>query len=190
VKRGRRLEEKKTMKFPGLGMRTIKTAVSVMLCIAFFEVVNLNGFFVLSSKNVNGWAPFYACTAAIICLQGTALKSLKLGIVRLIGTGIGGIVGILLLFADQYIKVGHYNILLVGVGILVCIFVSNITKQQDASAIACVVFVAIFINHNQNDRYIYAIMRMIETTIGIIIAVGINKLLNKPSFLIKENKKN
>ena len=52
-----------------------------MLCIAFFEVVNLNGFFVLSSKNVNGWAPFYACTAAIICLQGTALKSLKLGIV-------------------------------------------------------------------------------------------------------------
>jgi uncharacterized membrane protein YgaE (UPF0421/DUF939 family) len=182
------LEEKKTIKLPGLGMRTIKTAVSVMLCITFFELVSLNDFFTLSSKIENVWAPFYACTAAVICLQGTALKSLKLGIVRLIGTGIGGIVGILLLFADQYIKVGHYNVLLVGLGILVCIFISNITKQQDASAIACVVFVAIFINHNQDDRYIYAVLRMIETVIGIIIAVGINKLLNKPSFFKIKNK--
>ena len=169
-------------------MRTIKTAVSVMLCISFFELINLNDFFAFSLGNENAWAPFYACTAAIICLQGTALKSLKLGIVRLIGTGIGGVVGILLLFAEEYIKVGHYNALLVGLGILVCIFISNITKQQDASAIACVVFVAILINHNQNDRYIYAVMRMIETAVGIIIAVGINKLLNKPSFLKKENK--
>ncbi|OJU14432.1 MAG: hypothetical protein BGN88_14330 [Clostridiales bacterium 43-6] len=179
------MAQSKSKKLPGLGMRTIKTSVSVMLCIVFFEQIDLNTLFHVPSSGLKIWAPFYACTAAIICLQGTTMKSLKMGIVRLIGTAIGGVTGVLILLSEEYVKTQQYNVLVVGVGIVICIFVSNITKKQDASAIACVVFVAIMINHNTEDRYIYAVMRMIETTIGIIIAVVVNKFLNVPSFFKK-----
>ena len=46
------------MQIPKIGMRNIKTAISVFLCLVLFESVNRDN-------------SFYACIAAIICMQQT-----------------------------------------------------------------------------------------------------------------------
>ena len=67
---------------PKIGMRNIKTAFSVFICIALFNLF----------KRDNA---FYACIAAVICMKDTYENSLSIGINRLLGTFLGGLLGII-----------------------------------------------------------------------------------------------
>ena len=75
---------------PKIGLRNIKSAISVFICL------------VLLKDN-----HFYASIAAIICLQTTVANSIKVGKNRAIGTILGGLWGLIVLYFINFI---NYNI--------------------------------------------------------------------------------
>lgn len=149
-----------------IGMRNIKTAISVFLCMLI-----LNFF--------QNTSPFYACIAAVITMQGTVHGSFTAGKNRLIGTIIGATFG--LIFA----LISPVNILLTSIGIIFIIYFLSFADKKDSISIACVVFLAIMINVNQGNALIYSFKRVVETFIGITVAVFINYLIFPPKYLDK-----
>lgn len=147
-----------------IGMRNVKTAVSVMICISIFQVLNRS-------------YPFYACIAAVICMRNNQKDTLKVGKNRMIGTMIGGFVGYI--FSSQF----KYNAILIGIGISAVIYICNLLKKEASVAIACIVFIAVMTNLKGQLPHIYAINRVVDTFIGIIIAAIVNQYLDKLPFV-------
>ncbi|ERK28486.1 FUSC family protein [Clostridium intestinale] len=153
----------KINKLPKIGLRNLKTALSVLACILLFEILNRE-------------LPFYACIAAVICTGDSVKNSVLAGKNRLIGTLIGGLHGILFIFIEPYIPIP--TSVLISLGIVIVIYTGVILKKQPSISISCVVFLAIMINIRGGVTYLYAINRIIDTAIGIVIAVLVNKYFN------------
>jgi len=147
-----------------IGMRNIKTAISVFLCIIILRVFH-NTF------------PFYACIAAVITMQSTVHDSFTTGKNRMIGTIIGALCG--LIFA----LISPNNIFLTSIGIVFVIYFSNLFNRKNSISIACVVFLAIMTNLTQVTPLFYSINRVIETFIGIFVSVLVNYLIYPPKYL-------
>lgn len=145
-----------------IGLRNIKTSLSVVLCILLFQ-------------GIHRPYPFYACIAAVICTQSTVDQSFKSGMDRLIGTAIGGFLGMFLCFLQETIPFFVLHALLTGIGIMLTIFICNAIGRNGACSIGCIVISAIMTNLKDVPYTLYAFNRMLDTFIGIIIALLINK---------------
>lgn len=167
------------MKFPRIGMRNIKTSISVFLCLLVFEFVNREN-------------AIHACIAAVICMQNTIDDSFKKGIERVIGTIIGGIAGgIVLFFITTF---GHEGLLIfmIPLGIIILIEICISVDMKQSVVICCIVYLGILISDEHVGGYIlYTFNRVLDTTLGIIITLFVNKYMNLPDNmkkLIKRNK--
>jgi uncharacterized membrane protein YgaE (UPF0421/DUF939 family) len=149
-------------KLPKIGMRNIKTAISVMLCIIILKQFSDN-------------SSFYACIASVIVMQNTVESSWKAGISRMIGTLIGAGVGICLSL------IGFSNVIITGIGITLIIYFANLLKQNSSISIACIVYLAIMVNVKNTTSLSYTIMRTAETFVGILIAVIVNSVILPPT---------
>lgn len=147
-----------------IGMRNIKTAFSVFLCIIILRAFH-HPF------------PFYACIAAVITMQSTVHNSFTTGKNRIIGTIIGAICG--LLFA----LISPNNVFLTSIGIVIVIYFLNLLNRKNSIIIGCVVFLAIMTNLKEGTPLIYSLSRVIETFMGIFISVLVNFLIFHPKYL-------
>lgn len=143
------------------GMRNVKTAISVFICIAILRLFPDN-------------SPFYACIASVITMQNTMENSIKVGISRMIGTLIGATVGVILS------TVYPNNIMLTALGIVVVIYIANFLKRNGSTAIACIVYLAIMVNIKYTTPFYYSLMRVMETFLGITVAVIVNIVVFPP----------
>lgn len=151
---------------PKIGMRNIKTAISVFICIALFNLF----------KRDNA---FYACIAAVICMKDTYENSLSIGINRLLGTFLGGLLGIITIYLLSFLpNISTPNALITAFGTIIVIHTCTLLKKPAAVTIACIVFISIMINYPGIASYFYAINRTFDTAIGIIIAILINKYID------------
>jgi uncharacterized membrane protein YgaE (UPF0421/DUF939 family) len=157
-------------KLPRIGLRNLKTAMSVFFCLLLYEFV-LSSFLTSSDS-------LYACVAAIISMQDTVENSVTFGLNRLIGSTIGGVFGIFFLWLNSLIFDGYMRFFLVAVGIILVIYCSNLIKKKEIISIACVVFLVILISLDSTEPYRYAFYRILDTAIGIIVSVIINKYVN------------
>ena len=84
------------MRLPGVGMRTVKTAVAVMLSYLVFVPFGL-----LYREELGGVlgqiGPMYACIACVVCMQSSLGQTMQQGISRFIGVAVGGILGVVAL---------------------------------------------------------------------------------------------
>lgn len=148
-----------------IGLRALKSSLAVFLCF----LVDL----VLHGDNV-----FYSAIAAIICMQPTPEKSIDVGINRFIGTLIGGLLGFIILKAADYIPYyEHTYLLVIPLSMLIAIYICNVIDKKDSVSICCVVYLSVVTNFARTipSTELYVIDRIIETTIGILIAVIVNK---------------
>lgn len=141
-----------------IGMRTIKTAISVFLCIIITRLVKLDN-------------AFYAAIAAIISMESSITNSFKVGKNRMMGTIAGAAIG--LVFA--LIQPG--SAILCFLGIIVLISVCNMLNWNKAIPIAGVVFMAVMVNLNGKNPFLYSTNRIIDTFIGIAVALAVNYLI-------------
>lgn len=147
-----------------IGMRNIKTAISVFLCIIILRIFH-------------NTSPFYACIAAVITMQSAVQDSFTTGKNRMIGTIIGAIWG--LIFA----LISPSNIFLTGIGIVFVIYSLNILNRKKSISIACIVFIAIMTNLKDATPLIYSLSRVAETFLGIFVSVLVNYLIFHPKYL-------
>lgn len=164
------------LEIPKVGMRTIKTAVAVFVCFLIFLPFWV---YVPTGENdpLQHIGPFYACIAAIICMQSSVEQSVRQGISRVIGTVIGGLVGLGILLLDDLVRQPIVTGLLMGCGIVLTLWLCNLIKRPAACSIGCVVVCVVMLNHGGPDRYLYTLFRVVETIAGIVVAVAVNRLL-------------
>lgn len=179
-----------------IGMRNIKTALSVFVCLVFYLLCNfvygllpagdsalcrlLN--FLLNRHDVS-----YACVAAIVSMQSSVEGSVAFGKSRLIGTAVGGVIGIVMVASVPLSNHTVLSYLLVSLGVVITIYICNIIKHSPASAIACIVFLVIVLSIDSGSNAVpYAINRMIDTAIGILISVPINCFIRAPKSGLSE----
>lgn len=149
------------IEFKKIGMRNIKTAIAVSISIIIAKALKME-------------YPFYIAIAAIIAMQGTVESSFKAGLNRMIGTLIGALVG----FICATIKPG--DALISGIGIIFVIYLCNLVKRKESSSIGGVVFCAIMLNLKGGSALSYSINRILDTFVGIAVAVLINYFLMPP----------
>lgn len=167
----------KGLTLPKVGARNLKTALAVTLCIGLFELIHRE-------------YPFYACIAAVICMKDTVENSYKMGKSRMIGTITGGLVGLTLTFLALNLRLIKFPGIITGIGIVVTIYLLNAFNKKGSVSIACIVLIAIMTNLHGKAPYAYAIDRIIDTFIGIIIALLINKYIYKYENKVKSDLEN
>ena len=154
------------MKLHKPGMRTIKTGIGVMLCV-LLGYLNFN----LVDKT------FYAAIACVVCMQTTVKGSFTVGLNRLKGTFVGGLIGFL------FALIGPGNPILSCLGIITTIYICNLIKINKSITIACVVYCAIHLGIGTADPVYYSVHRIIDTSIGVLIGIGVNYLIYRPDYL-------
>lgn len=162
---------------PRIGMRVIKTAVAVMLSYTLFVPCGL-----LYREELGGvWGqlgPLYACIACIICTQSTLGQTFQQGVSRLIGVIVGGALGTATLLLgpaldDPWVKIPVLGAVCVA-GVWLCLLI----KRPTACGMACILPCVILITGVTGvTRYYYAAARIIETIVGLFVALGVNAAL-------------
>lgn len=76
-----------------------------------------------------------------------------------------------------------------GVGLIVVIYLGNLLKWHKPIPIAGIVFIAIMVSLNGKNPVQYSINRIIDTFIGIMVAVAVNYFVWPPDYLAKLRKK-
>lgn len=152
-----------------IGMRTFKTALSVMICIG---MVNF-----LESLGINYFTGFFAGLAAVNAMQTSITDTRKAGIARAYGTFLGSIIGMIMYPINELIFQGKYEALFAAIGIIITINLVRRINQQ-AVFMACALFIASITN--KESFFIYMIVRTIETTFGAFTSIAINEIIKPP----------
>lgn len=151
---------------PKVGMRMVKSALAVFLC------------FVVHLFRHNEGIVFYSCIAAVLCVQQDVQNTKKVAFNRIVGTFIGGVMGMFVLQMEQSISLLRYELLqyiLISLMIIVIIYITLLLHKPTASYISCVVFMSVCVSHARDvSPYYFAINRMVDTLIGILMAYIVN----------------
>lgn len=152
---------------PGLGLRSIKTGLAVMLTALLYALPFLSS------------DPTFACIGAIFGMGADMEESRRSGGNRFFGTIIGGFIGLLLYWLEHLIfPDGSYwlRLPLTFLGIIVmislCVFFQWPGGVQPGGVVLCIILFSTPAHHIE-----YALHRMLDTGIGVAIAFLVNYFL-------------
>lgn len=150
-----------------VGMRNFKTALAATLTALLYLIVNKN--------------PTFACIGAIFGMGSDMVNSRLNGGNRLFGTIIGGVIGMALfkIYIIFYPDGGmHPPILLfLFVGVILLVMVSLLFRWPGAIQPGGVLVCIILYNTPVDEFVSYSINRMIDTAVGVGVALLVNYLL-------------
>ncbi|MEG0239553.1 FUSC family protein [Anaerorhabdus sp.] len=150
---------------PKLGLRSIKTAISTTLCAIIYILINRN--------------PTFACIGAVFGMETNNEHPFKSGSNRLIGTILGGFLGMGLFYLQNQSQNKLIQILYLLVGIILLIFISQYLGYPGAIQGGAVVFYIVMLNTPADQTVTYAINRMIDTAVGVCISILINVVMSR-----------
>jgi len=152
-----------------IGMRNIKTALAATLCALLYFPFHRN--------------PTFACIGAVFGTGSDMGNSWLNGGNRLFGTIIGGVLG-MILFRIYIIfypdgKMHLLMLLFIFIGVILVILTSLYCKWPGAIQPGGVVLCIILFNTPVDTYISYSINRMIDTGIGVLIALLINWIFTR-----------
>lgn len=150
------------MKLKKVGMRTIKTAITVSLTIFIAQLLNLK-------------SPFFAGIAAIIIMESSVSESIHKAKNRMYSTIIGAIIALIFSFIAPL-----ENPIFIGVGTLIIIHLCNMLELKESITLATIVFLSIILNYEEGSRISYALNRTLDTFVGLIIGTLVNYFICPP----------
>lgn len=171
--RRKRFLKIKRLHWRHIGMRNVKTAVSVLLCLVIYQIWGRDGVML-------------ACIAAILSMQGTLEKSFFTGLYRVIGTVIGGVFGGAFLTLSNMTLGGKLYMLYAAVGVVLIIYLETLIDRPESVSISCIVFLIIMVDLEQQGALSYAFNRTVDTLVGIACALIVNLLIKPPRSELKE----
>lgn len=166
---------------PGIGLRKIKSLISV--CVAFL-VWQIIRFFIPVELEVH---PLFGYIYAIVEMRETPEKTKQFSLYRIKATLVGLSMGILLLplsvLIDSYIGNIFYNsvvnLCLILIGVLATLWIAELVKCKNFCGIAAIIFVICMVRDRDSNAniYIYAILRTVQTIVGVFAAWLVNTYL-------------
>ncbi len=155
---------------PGFGLRSIKTALAAM-------------FLALIYAFIPNHDPTFACIGAIFGMGADMENSVRSGGNRFIGTAIGGGIGLVLYWLEHFLfPDGNYwlRLPLVFVGIIalvsMCVLFHWPGGVQPGGVVLCIILFNTPAHHID-----YAIWRLIDTGVGVVLALALNYFLPRGS---------
>ncbi len=155
------------MIFAKPGYRIYKTVLAVFICLSV-------------GKFINYGYPIFALFSCILMMKETPDLSIKFGINRSIGTVFGGLIATLALAISLSLKIdtnSFFYIFLICATLLTTLSLAKMFQLPEyAMSMASLIVVIIMINYNVSIQtsLIYSFYRIIETILGIVVAVAIN----------------
>lgn len=149
------------MKITKVGMRTIKTVISVILTLTLGELFQLR-------------SPLLASLGAIMTMESSISESFQAGKYRVYGTVLGGLVALAI------VSLAPYNYFFLGLGLIAIINICNTLRWERAARMGMVVFLIIILDYRDGDGLYYIFNRTLDTSIGIIIGTATNFFLRPP----------
>ena len=143
-----------------IGMRTIKTGLAVALGVTIAGLLGLH-------------SPLFVAIGAISTMQTSVSESFSMGKNRILGTIMGAAVAVAI---AQYLP---YSNLFLGVGIVVVITILNLLGWKKSISLSAIVFSAVYLN-KETGMILYAVNRVLDTFIGIVMGVLVNYLVATP----------
>ena len=159
---------------PKIGLRNFKTAIAATLCALIYALIDRN--------------PTFACIGAVFAMNTNLQSSWETGGNRLWGTMIGGFTGMAFfyIFKQMPLLFPHSELLseliFLFVGIMVMIVVSQIFHVNAAIPSGSVVFYIVMLNTPENQYISYALNRMLDTGVGVILSILVNIALPREFF--------
>ncbi len=155
-------------KIPGFGQRGVKTAMATMLCALIYALIDRN--------------PTFACIGVIFGMGANLKDSILNGGNRLIGTIIGGCLGMGLFSIYIYLFGADNEIILLPllfIGTLLLVSASLIFKWPGAVQPGGVVLCIILYNTPVDVYISYSVNRMVDTGMGVLFAILVNVALSR-----------
>lgn len=151
-----------------IGMRTFKTALGIFAALIVSDIFHLQ-------------YPFFTAIAVIMVMQNTIDETYQMGINRILGTALGGLAGILYI---QFLKLPNLFLDRVIIGGITILIISILIRMKATKAISIslIVFLSICINDIKESAVFYALLRILDTIIGIVIAFFINIFVAPPDY--------
>ena len=152
-----------------IGQRNLKTALAATLCAVLYFLVDRN--------------PTFACIGAIFGVGSDMGNSRLNGGNRFFGTVIGGFLGMILfrIYIIFYPEGGYHMSLLVllFIGVVLLIVASQLFRWPGAVQPGGVVLCIILFNTPVATYISYSLNRMVDTGIGVLIALLVNWVLSR-----------
>ena len=152
-------------KFPGVGMRNIKTAIAASLCALVYYYI--------------GRSPAFACIGAIFGMGSDMEDARRNDGNRLFGTLIGGLLGMALFrLYLVFMPDGSHSLLLVPltfVGTVLLILLCQmfwVGGVQPGGVVLCI----LLFNTPVHAYVSYALNRILDTAVGVLVALAISYL--------------
>ncbi len=168
-------------------MRTIKTALCVLICLLIYKLFYYLNEFYGDNPVMNfihhylfGTSPSFACISSVICMQDTMENSVKFGISRILGSVSGGITAVLLSLLNAAVFASRGDIFVCVSGVILLIWFCNKIGKKEASSISVITFLIIIIGIDFTRPLVAAINRTVGTFIGAGLAIVINRSIRKP----------
>ncbi|MDL2217613.1 aromatic acid exporter family protein [Christensenellaceae bacterium OttesenSCG-928-M15] len=152
-----------------IGMRVVKTIVAVTICMLISLVSHDTNLISVSA------------VSAIVTLRASNRDTLRAGLLRLVGTLIGGLIGLLCVVIESFVP--FYNqglyVIIIPLMMLLDFYICNVFNLTDAAAISSIVvlLVATHVNMAAGEAISYAIQRVVDTLIGVAVATAVNMLI-------------
>ncbi len=163
-----------------IGMRKIKSIIAVAVAFAIWQILRM----FLPSLEPH---PIFAYIYAIIEMRDTSEKTKTFGIRRIRATIIGLVIG--LLFVSLSIQLCSLtdvqwlwtliDFVLVMCASLTALCAAELFKCENFCGIAAIITVICLISTMETNRYLYAIMRVVQTVIGVVSALIVNSTISK-----------
>lgn len=168
---------------PKVGLRNIKTAIAIFITLFIYFILH-----VIDPETASLWySPFFAGIAAAYSLQSDYSASFSQARVRSLGSIIGGVYGVLIIYLYQAILnkpletilgdsvslFGFY--VLVSFGVILLIYVTVLLKQTTSTFVAVLTYLSVTVSIRNNLPIEYfAINRILSTILGVIVALLVN----------------
>ncbi|MGI6498216.1 MAG: FUSC family protein [Oscillospiraceae bacterium] len=152
---------------PGLGQRSLKTALATAVLALIYLPFDRS--------------PAFACIGAIFGMGNDIEDSKRSGGNRLIGTVIGGLLGMAALWIEYFFfSSGNYylRVVLIFLGIILLVCSSVVFRWPGAVQPGGVVLCIILFD-TPSDHISYAFGRMLDTAIGVVFAIAVNMLFRR-----------
>ncbi|WP_300410777.1 aromatic acid exporter family protein [Lagierella sp.] len=148
------------------GLRTVKTAVATTISYYVAKAFGLNN-------------PILASISAVVSMSSSIFDSYTISINRMISTIVGAVIAVLLQYVDL---VNPVTMLL---GVVLIINICNYFGWKKSIVLSCIVFIVILvykpISPSSPTFEEYALFRISDTALGLIIGFFINYLVFPPN---------
>ena len=168
------------MALPGIGMRKIKSLLAVILAFAIWQIVRIW----IPQFEVH---PLFGYIYAVIEIRDSSENTRKFGKRRIKATLLGLAVGLSALplsvaygtYAGEGVVFVLADLAIILAGILITLWLAELLRCENFCGIAAIIFVICLVrDRNANvNIYVYAVLRVFQTLIGVFSAWVVNSWL-------------